>query len=275
MCDNIKVFGENINPGDEVTGPKVTWKWSKKAVADGVRHSKGLSYKGWNKVGMPITEYQIGNNVVMVPGDKRVSVIYKKNTAGDKGEFLVLQYPLDDPSDKTAKTIELRDKPKPMPKPVHKTLTIVTSHISYRGPGRLDCTMKGQGFVAGPADRASISTFGPTRQMVNRVRNTRSAKPQVQQQVAREYTAEYTQMMRKSYHHRKNEWLAAVNSGFLVLVCYCRQGEFCHRHILSDFMQKVAERHGIQVNMAGEMSPEQIISAFEDADDEYKLSRSC
>lgn len=53
-------------------------------------------------------------------------------------------------------------------------------------------------------------------------------------------------MMETSYGLEKDVWAHHIpNNGSITLACYCRKGEFCHRHILAKFiyMKKLEEGH--------------------------------
>jgi hypothetical protein len=39
----------------------------------------------------------------------------------------------------------------------------------------------------------------------------------------------------------------------LVLVCFCKAGDFCHRVILAGIMEKAAERFGMKAEYLGEI----------------------
>jgi uncharacterized protein YeaO (DUF488 family) len=63
-----------------------------------------------------------------------------------------------------------------------------------------------------------------------------------------EYTERYLNLLRERYaKHRAlwNGYLRAHES--ITLLCYCRDGVFCHRHIAREVLIKVAEHIGIEV----------------------------
>lgn len=62
-----------------------------------------------------------------------------------------------------------------------------------------------------------------------------------------EYTATYLDMMRDSYRKHRKVWHAVASKpGKVALVCYCKKGAFCHRHILADCIEKVCNRLGVE-----------------------------
>ena len=68
-----------------------------------------------------------------------------------------------------------------------------------------------------------------------------------------EYIKEYTMKMRYSLINNPNEWRALLNYYSIALACYCGPGEFCHRHLLTDFIGKYATNQGYLVTMKGEI----------------------
>lgn len=72
-----------------------------------------------------------------------------------------------------------------------------------------------------------------------------------------EYTRLYREKMRSLLlsDPRAFEALLEGEDGIeeKALACYCRAGKFCHRHILLEFMQEVAEDNGIAFEYLGEI----------------------
>jgi hypothetical protein len=71
------------------------------------------------------------------------------------------------------------------------------------------------------------------------------------------YTAIYRERMRESYRCFKEHWEGLLRDvealkEDLVLICFCRPGDFCHRHQLAGMLKKVAEKIGISCELAGE-----------------------
>lgn len=57
-----------------------------------------------------------------------------------------------------------------------------------------------------------------------------------------EYTAEYLQLMEKSYNKNPQRWQQVLDREKVILACYCRAGIFCHRHLLTDlFVERGAQ----------------------------------
>lgn len=67
------------------------------------------------------------------------------------------------------------------------------------------------------------------------------------------YTTLYNEMMRKSYRYNRGEWVALLNKPKLALACYCKAGDFCHRHLLADMLRRLHEAAGHSVSVVGEL----------------------
>jgi uncharacterized protein (DUF488 family) len=67
-----------------------------------------------------------------------------------------------------------------------------------------------------------------------------------------EYTDQYLSMMRTSFRKWNDEWMKLLKIERLALACYCRMGNFCHRHILADCIEKFARSKGIEVEQIWE-----------------------
>lgn len=53
------------------------------------------------------------------------------------------------------------------------------------------------------------------------------------------YTKEYYKLMRKSYKENRNKWDKLLNQNEVVLVCFCKAGDFCHRYLLAEILVKL------------------------------------
>jgi uncharacterized protein YeaO (DUF488 family) len=71
------------------------------------------------------------------------------------------------------------------------------------------------------------------------------------------YTGGYLELMRERYTNHRHEFLAVLESGELVLCCYCRDTsttiQHCHRYLLRDILSKVATTYGYDVELLGEV----------------------
>ena len=68
------------------------------------------------------------------------------------------------------------------------------------------------------------------------------------------YTAEYHDKMYALYEERPEVWLELLNRARVVLKCYCRSGDLCHRLLLVEYLRKVAAHHGISFRYDGELT---------------------
>lgn len=106
-------------------------------------------------------------------------------------------------------------------------LEVYTSTIRYRGPDRLDISIK-----------SGSKVFAPTWNMVMEV------KSQVDCVKAQEeYTKTYLKMMKESFCNHPKEWDSLFERERVVLCCYCRPGEVCHRTILARFLVKLGAKY--------------------------------
>ena len=99
-------------------------------------------------------------------------------------------------------------------------LKVYTSQYKYRGKNRLDITVK-----------TGKKIFAPTWDMVMGIKHGTMSYE--------EYTRKYYQLMRKSYKENKNEWNELLNKDEVVLVCFCKPNDFCHRYLLAYILAKL------------------------------------
>jgi len=86
-------------------------------------------------------------------------------------------------------------------------------------PDLLDITVKGWS----PLGRV----FAPTWDMV--MAHKRDKNDAV-------YTEQYHDMMVKSYYANQDKWLWVLAQPRIVLACFCRAGDFCHRKLLAQYL---------------------------------------
>ncbi len=101
---------------------------------------------------------------------------------------------------------------------------VYTAQYNYRGEDRLDITVK-------LGDKA----FAPTWDMVRAYKSGRITQ--------KEYTEMYYALMRRSYRNNRQRWDEVLAMDKVVLVCFCRAGDFCHRLLLAQIFQKVAAEY--------------------------------
>ena len=104
-------------------------------------------------------------------------------------------------------------------------LKVYTSTIwGYHGPNKLDITVK-----------SGVKIFAPTWDMVLGYKNGTITKE--------EYIEKYMQMMRESYKRYKRAWTTLLNGDRVVLCCYCKPGDFCHRLLLAEILEKLGAEY--------------------------------
>lgn len=96
---------------------------------------------------------------------------------------------------------------------------IYTAQIRYSGPDRVDTTVK-----------SGDKVFAPTWDMVMGHKNGTISDE--------EYIKKYVSLMRESLKKNKARWLEIMNMERVVLCCYCRKGNFCHRVLLAKMFEK-------------------------------------
>ncbi|AUR89251.1 protein of unknown function DUF488 [Vibrio phage 1.121.O._10N.286.46.C4] len=67
------------------------------------------------------------------------------------------------------------------------------------------------------------------------------------------YVDKFIPLMRESYKSNTASWMELINKKEVALACYCRAGQFCHRHLLVDILEKLCNHHGINFERGGEL----------------------
>lgn len=102
---------------------------------------------------------------------------------------------------------------------------VFTAQYSYRGPDRVDITVK-----------TGLQAFAPTWDMVMGYKRGSITKE--------EYTARYHDMMVASYAENRATWEELLARDRVVLVCFCPSGAFCHRVLLAHYLEKLGAHYG-------------------------------
>ena len=76
--------------------------------------------------------------------------------------------------------------------------------------------------------KSGDKTFAPTWEMV-----MGHKKEQISDE---QYTREYYTMMRGSYRRNLPRWDEVLSMDEVILACYCRADEFCHRYLLAEML---------------------------------------
>lgn len=70
------------------------------------------------------------------------------------------------------------------------------------------------------------------------------------------YTHNYIERMREYIRSNPDAWKVLLNEPEIALACYCKAGDYCHRHIFANLMQKYCESMGYVVEQMGELIKE-------------------
>lgn len=67
------------------------------------------------------------------------------------------------------------------------------------------------------------------------------------------YRERYIDHMRSSWSTHRDEWEKLLAMPVVALGCFCRAGEFCHRHLLKEIVEKILENRGRSLVDHGEI----------------------
>lgn len=98
--------------------------------------------------------------------------------------------------------------------------------------------------------KSGNSIFAPTWEMVMDIKN---ATPEGRVAAEELYTRRYRIAMQNCWKQHSGQWLQLLAKERIAIACYCKPGVFCHRHLLIEYLQKVAERKGIPFTYKGEL----------------------
>jgi len=119
-------------------------------------------------------------------------------------------------------------------------LNFYTAQYDYRGPDRLDITVKGQDPFG--------KYFAPTWPMLNKYRE----QVKINKITAEaEYIREYHSIIVKHIDQLYN----LLDSTRIVLVCYCAPGTFCHRNILAHYLTSMGAIYKGEIKNLQNTSP--------------------
>lgn len=95
--------------------------------------------------------------------------------------------------------------------------------------------------------KSGSKVFAPTWEMVMAIKSG-----EITEEV---YTAYYDEMMKLSQANAPDAWGAVLAMDKVALVCYCKPGVFCHRHLLKDKLMNLHHQLGNDVVDGGELLP--------------------
>lgn len=70
---------------------------------------------------------------------------------------------------------------------------------------------------------------------------------------AEQYTAVYLATMRESYRIANARWMEVLQMEEVAFACYCPEGRFCHRHLLTDMFVKIGQAKSQDIILMGEL----------------------
>lgn len=119
--------------------------------------------------------------------------------------------------------------------------TVYTSRIGYHGQSGLDITVKSAEGIG--------EIFAPTWALVSGHKHWQGYTPLTDQQ----YTDIYLDLLRARYRADEHAFIEIIQREHVVLLCYCRTGVFCHRHLALDVLDKIAHAKGLPFTRGGEL----------------------
>ncbi|MBX3085063.1 MAG: hypothetical protein KF716_25745 [Anaerolineae bacterium] len=156
---------------------------------------------------------------------------------------------------------------------------VLTSRHSYSGKDRVDATVKsseGPGDCLTPTWRLVAGHKLYTAQQagnqaeIDRWRVSKLTAEPTTSLTNEQYTAEYIGLLRQRYAENKQPFLDLVQRDQVTLTCYCAAGQFCHRHIAVDVLEKIANHHQLPFERGGEIDPKTSRQLLDPSDPRYQ-----
>jgi protein gp37 len=117
------------------------------------------------------------------------------------------------------------------------SITVLTARVDCTDPDALDITAKSAKTPEGEA-------LAPTWEMVNAYKSGLVSDGP--------YADRYIALLRRRYRDDPTPFLSILERERVVLTCYCAVGEFCHRHLAVDVLEKIAISRRIGFERGGE-----------------------
>jgi hypothetical protein len=122
---------------------------------------------------------------------------------------------------------------------------IFTANLrEYKGPNGLNITI-------GTGTGMGLELFAPpNRRMVNRVIHNRHSPDFAA--IWASYEAEFYAAMRTRYKQHPQAFTNFLTQhDIVVLLCYCQIGQACHRNLVVDILEKIAQYHKLPFERSG------------------------
>ena len=114
------------------------------------------------------------------------------------------------------------------------SVKIYTAQYRYSGAHRLDITVKGNDPIG--------KVFAPTWDMV--MAHKKFGNDEI-------YINAYRSMMINAFVHNKDAWDNILGRKYVVLVCFCAAGKFCHRILLAEYFAKCGASYQGEITLDG------------------------
>jgi hypothetical protein len=94
--------------------------------------------------------------------------------------------------------------------------------------------------------KTGIPAFAPTWDMVLKSKDGSLSHE--------DYTSMYRDMMLRSYMTNQTAWLGLLQKSKIAIACYCKAGDFCHRHLFIKYLEGVCKSRNIPFTNMGEIT---------------------
>lgn len=120
------------------------------------------------------------------------------------------------------------------------SLVVHTARFSSRDPDRLDTTRMGTWLARKAGKCPGIGeAFAPSWALLKAAKSGALKFG--------EYELRYLSEMRDSYRVNRAAWDAVLSRDRVVLVCYCRDPDECHRGLLADILAKLGATYAGEI----------------------------
>lgn len=117
---------------------------------------------------------------------------------------------------------------------MNHTVTVYTAQMAYSDPDAVDITAKTKHFLAPKWDMVAGHKAG---------KGDERYAGQYPALSDEDYTNQYYDLLRQQWERDHVQFLNLLDHDRVVLKCFCPAGDFCHRHLAVDILEKIAERY--------------------------------
>lgn len=101
--------------------------------------------------------------------------------------------------------------------------------------------------------RSGERNLAPTWNMVHLVKSN-YANPEELAAAQADYTRTYRKLIHARFREDPEYFLQYLYGKEVTFMCYCKAGDFCHRHLLVKFIKVLARIYKVEVTYLGELS---------------------